>query len=183
MPRRLRLIVHEPEPSVSVTPPPPIETPTLADTTDDAADDGIEVDELVDDEVDELADDNDDEYYARAVAIRAELRDTPPNDVGRRLFEAYEEWAGEIRTAYQVALVDLRKEVQEAGDDHGREFGSGQRVTRYRSSMNDWVSQRYVEAQQPRFEKLERDRDEKLGIVQAWYKLLGMSFMPQSLAR
>jgi hypothetical protein len=127
-------------------------------------------------EIDELAGDDDDEYYVWATALNSELQHTPPNDVARRLYEAYEERAGEIRSEFQVERLRLMKKTKEDSVAHAAELGSAYRRTRLQSAKDELVARQYTQACQPIFEELERMRDEKLGIVQDWYKVLGTYF-------
>jgi hypothetical protein len=80
----------------------------------------------MDDDDNELADDNDDKYYKWALVIQMELQDTPANNVGRWLFEAYKEWVGKICMANQLKLMELSKDIQEASNNHVRVFGGSQ---------------------------------------------------------
>jgi hypothetical protein len=180
-PRRVRLIVtaeHGPSgrmtPPTAPPPPPPVENTATINISDSES--GSESDDRMEMEIDELAGDDDDEYFAWATALRVELEQTPAEDVAGRLYEAYEEWGGEIRSEYQVKRLRLLKETQEASEAHAAQLGSGYRQTRSQTEMNEWVAREFRERRRPMFEKLEQERDEKLGIVQAWYKHLGASF-------
>jgi hypothetical protein len=165
MPPRIRLIVREPEPSVPATHPLPGENANEIDTVDDVA-----YDEL---EIDELANDNDNEYWARAIRIREELRSVPPNEIRQRLFEAYEDWAGDVRSDYQVKRLKHLAEAQQAGEAHAAEFAGGRPNTRMQAAADRFVARRFVNARHGVLEELELDRDSKLETIRCWYRVIG----------
>jgi hypothetical protein len=165
IPPHIRLFVKEPEPSVPAMHPLLGEYANKIDMVDDVA-----YDEL---KIDKLANDNNDKYWARVICISEELRSVPLNEIGQRLFEAYEDWAGDVCLDYQVKRLQHLAEVQQEGEAHAVEFAGGCPNMHMQVAVDQWVIWWFANVCHGVLEELEWDHDSKLETIRCWYRVIG----------